>query len=222
MLCAIVLFIGLGSWQVARKQWKEHVVAQIEAAQQMLPLTQLSTQPEALVAQEFRKILFSGTYFPERSLYLGGRFRDGDSGYFVLTPLHIKGDGRAVLVNRGFIPSAMRKTFEGLQYNGRVVQVEGVVRLPRQKKKFLPNNNPENNVWFWEDLGAMQDKTGLALLPIIIEATSNKESEEYPLPSRGKISIRNDHLGYAITWFILAGVALVMLLIYRRTRKPAA
>lgn len=222
MLVSMAVCLGLGAWQMQRKAWKEDLLQRIAAAQESLPLTQLPKEPEALTAQEFRRVQIAGTFFPEKSLYLGGRFRDGESGYFVLTPLYIKGDGRAVLVNRGFITLPMRPTFEGLHYNGLNVPVEGIVRLPREKKRFLPDNSPTRNTWFWEDMPAIRSQTGLDLLPIVIEVTSDKSSVEYPRPSRGRINIRNDHLGYAVTWFSMALVALVMLILYQRKLRRDA
>ncbi len=46
---------------------------------------------------------------------------------------------------------------------------------------------------------------------------------EWPKPMRLGVNLRNDHLGYAITWFSLAAIWAVMsaLLARRERRRPA-
>ena len=62
----------------------------------------------------------------------------------------------------------------------------------------------------------MQDATSLSLLPVVIEATSTPQAGLYPVPNEAKLTLRNDHLGYAITWFSLMVVGWVMFAFYHR------
>jgi surfeit locus 1 family protein len=65
----------------------------------------------------------------------------------------------------------------------------------------------------------MSKTVGVELTPIIVEAVGEAQKNIYPTPSDGKISLRNDHLNYAITWFSLALIGLVMFAIYHRQPK---
>ncbi len=218
-LFSFCLLMGLGIWQLERKSWKEDLLtrardAQIADALEVLP------EADDLPGYEYRRVKLTGYFIPEATLYVGGRFLDGQSGYYVMTPLKLD-DGRYVLVNRGFIPLELHNTFESFKNNDTLFTVEGLIRLGRHKRLFSPENHPEKNIWFWDDFPAMEKATGLKLLPAIVEATRTSMVEQYPIPSKGKITMRNDHLGYAITWFALAIVSIVMFIAYHRT-KPTA
>jgi surfeit locus 1 family protein len=131
------------------------------------------------------------------------------NGFFQLTPLKLD-NGKIILVNRGWAPNGWKdNAFE----NG---QVNGVIRPPRSKRLFSPENAIDRNIWFYEDINAMSQKTGLALEPAVIEAIGQRKSNTYPYPSDGKINLRNDHFGYAITWFSLAFIGLFMFGAYHR------
>jgi surfeit locus 1 family protein len=55
----------------------------------------------------------------------------------------------------------------------------------------------------------------LAILGTTEEASS---SARYPIPSGAQITLRNDHLEYALTWYSLAGVLAVIFILYHRRR----
>ena len=64
-----------------------------------------------------------------------------------------------------------------------------------------------------------------ALLPMVIEVFGAREKGIYPVPNDNvKMSdtLRNDHLGYAITWFSVMLIGLVMFAIYHRIPENKA
>ena len=116
-----------------------------------------------------------------------------------------------ILVDRGFAPVGKESRPFGIQ------TVTGFLRPPKQKKLFSPENQPDKNLWFYEDPAATSQS-----LPLVIEATGPRELGVWPMPSEGKITVRNDHLGYAITWFSLAIIAVIMFAFYRRSPSNRA
>jgi surfeit locus 1 family protein len=118
------------------------------------------------------------------------------------------------LVNRGWVPSDKKDAATRAEGNTQdEVVVEGALRGSFTPKMFTPANQPERNLWFWYDLSAMSKATSLNLLPALIDATSVKTVkgnilEKAPLPFPIEIKIRNDHMGYAITWFLIGLAAL--------------
>jgi surfeit locus 1 family protein len=207
-LSAVAVFCMLGTWQTQRLAWKQNLLAQIEKAQAQPALEIL---PDDLGESYYRNVSLQGT-FTGSTLHLVGRMQGQELGYFMLTPFLLP-DGRAILVNRGYSPPDKDNTPMGK------ATVAGVLRPLREKRFFAPENQPEKNLWFYEDTAQLSGFLKVNLLPGVVELTGKKEPGRYPIPNSGKISLRNDHLGYAVTWFSLAGVALLMYGFYRRNPR---
>lgn len=216
IIASTLLLCGLGVWQLERLQWKNDLVARIEQAQRqpvLGGLPQLDT-PVAADALAYRKVALTGRFLYGKTLHMAGRPKGLGSlqGFYMVTPFQLEDDGRIVMVNRGFSPVNKDARPEGAQ------TVTGVIRPPRGKRYFSPDNHPEKNVWFYEDITAMGDTTNLALIPLVVEAIGERKAGIWPMPHDGQISLRNDHLYYAITWFSIAIIGIIMFIVY--TRKP--
>jgi surfeit locus 1 family protein len=212
IIAAEILLIGLGAWQIERLEWKNGLIAAIEKAQAEPVLTKL---PANLAGLDYRKVELSGKFLSDKTLHRVGSRQGERPGFFLLTPLVLK-DGRAILVSRGFSPADVMNEAKGAQ------TVKGVLRPVRVKRAFfIPDNRPDKNVWLFEDIAQMSAATTLNLLPMIIEATGKYEKNVYPIPNDEHIALRNDHLGYAFTWFSLAIVGIVLFGIYYRERRQA-
>ncbi len=210
-LSAFVVFCTLGTWQVQRLAWKERLIADVQAVKNQPPLTEL---PADLTQGYYHNVTLKGAY-AGKTIYLVGRMQDQELGYFMLTPFTMT-DGKTILVNRGFSPPDKDNTPMG------AATVQGVLRPLREKRYFSPENQPEKNLWFYEDMAKLSEFYGVNLLPAVVEATGKRERGHYPIPNTGEISLRNDHLGYAVTWFSLALVAVVMYGFYRRKPRQQA
>ena len=207
---ATALLGGLGAWQVERLEWKNGILAQIEAAQSEPPLVKLPQNTDDLI---YRHVKLSGRFLNDKRFYLISQPRLGQPGLSVITPLKLQKDGRIVLVNRGWSPRGKESAPLAVQ------QVEGVIRPLREKRYFSPENQIDKNLWFYEDIQAMQKAADAPLLPFVVEQVGAAPKDGYPIPGDGKIALRNDHLSYAITWFSLAIAGIIMFLLYHR-EKP--
>ena len=212
ILCATALLSALGAWQLVRLGWKETLINTVSAAQSM---PQLEKLPESLDGLAYRSAVVRGTFANDKALRLVGRKKDMRAGFFVLTPLVLE-DGRAILVNRGYAEEGHENPAAGRQ------EIHGVLRPPREKRPFTPDNDVQKNLWFYEDMAAISATTGLTLLPLVVEATGKGKKNLQPIPSDGKITLRNDHLGYAVTWFSLALIGLIMFGFYYREPQNKA
>lgn len=211
---ATVLLFGLGFWQVERLQWKETQLAHIKQAQAEDALGDLPTRLDDI---EYHTVLLTGTFLNDKMFHMVGRPQGEGPGFYVVTPFRLDDDGRIILVNRGFAPEGKEGKPEGLQ------TVRGIIRPNRPHRMFMPDNLPEKNVWFYEDIPAMSQAVGAPVLPLIVEQTGKAEKGIYPVPSDGTITLRNDHLNYAITWFLLGFIGLFMFAAYHRIpeeKKP--
>lgn len=208
-LGAFCAFIALGSWQLSRLHWKENIMAETEKAKELPALGNLPQETDGLA---YRRVMLTGTFLYDHTIHLIGRQQGMDLGYYMVTPLRLDDDGRIILVDRGFSPPGKESKPAGL------VTVEGMLRPLRQKRFFAPENVPEKNIWSYEDLDKIGEMIGQKPLPLVVEATGEPQKDVFPIPNEGKIIFRNDHLGYAITWFALALTSIVMFGAYYRKK----
>jgi len=86
-----------------------------------------------------------------------------------------------------------------------------------------PANDPAGNLWIWLDLPAMAAAAKLErpVTELYLAALPGQHPGRYPLGGATRLELRNDHLQYALTWFSLAGILLVitLILIFRRPRS---
>ena len=102
-----------------------------------------------------------------------------------------------------------------------VKQFEAVIRTPGRKGYFQPDNDILKNTWFFVEPKLMSDYLQIPFVnEIYLEAVSNGPGG-YPIGNQTRIYLRNNHLQYAITWFILSLFALITryLLLYLRANS---
>jgi surfeit locus 1 family protein len=137
-------------------------------------------------------------------------------GFRVIVPLTAATTGRVVLADLGYVPEALKDA--GARRAG-PVEVVGALYWPEETDRFTPAPDREANIWFARDLGPMAEALGTEPLLIVAESGS-LGGGEWPKPLRLGVSLANNHLQYAITWFLLALVWAVMsALLVRRERR---
>ncbi len=214
---ALAVLIGLGSWQLQRLAWKRDIIDRLES-RMAAPVIDLSLQGELarddLPALEFRRMRVIGQYLPAAEMRLLSRTLRGRAGIHVITPF-ARAEGGAVLINRGWAPS------EAVAFDtpaGTVV-AEGFVRVYSEPGRFVPDNEPDRGLWYHMDAEQMARAAGLAeLAPVYIVLTPVVDARSYPTAVPPVVGLRNDHLQYAATWYGLAGVLVVMFVVFHLRR----
>ena len=210
-----IVLIGLGTWQLERKAWKEGLIAALAE--------RTSAEPVALPAperwsafspesDEFRRVRFPATIASgsEALVYAAGSSVRPDIkgvGYWVFAPAELA-SGAVVVVNRGFLPEDQLDPKTHMPPAG-PVDLIGALRWPEPRGWFVPNDDPARNLWFARDPLAMARAKGWGnVAPFYVEL----ESSTGPLPRGGRLTptLRNEHLQYALTWYGLAVVLAVM------------
>lgn len=215
MLAALAVLVGLGLWQLERLQWKEGLIEKIETRSKG---PAISLEDATLMAGQgqdpsYYRVRVSGRFDHAKERYLFA-VSDGKTGWHVIAPLETE-DGKIVLIDRGFVPSELREPssrIEGQLENE--IAVTGIVRMPDTQRLFTPDNEPEDNRWFWRDLAAMAQsmypETPEGLAPFLLEAEKGEVPGGWPEGGQTRLEIPNNHLQYAITWFLLAVCLLVI------------
>ncbi len=213
---AVAVLVGLGVWQLQRLEWKSRLIAERTAAVAAAPVTPPQTLAQAR-ALEFHPMIAEGVFLHDKEILRNAIGAKGDAGFDVLTPLR-EADGRIVFVNRGFVPTELKvpATRPAGQPAG-TVRVSGLLRVPPETKPswFTPDNRPDRNDWFWIDLPAMGAADGIAkIAPFYIDADAAPNPGGWPRGGVTPLALPNDHLQYAITWFLLAAALVVIYVVY--------
>ncbi len=224
-ITALAVLLALGFWQVQRLHWKNALIANVDERLEKDPvaLDVVLAELEGGAAVEYRPVTLNGLFFHEGERHYYAT-HNGKVGWFIFTPL-TRTDGSVVMVNRGFVPDALKEPAKRLEGQIRgAVTLEGLVRLPPAEKPnmFMPDNQPGTNHFYWRDLRQMIESSGLpdknAVIPVFVDLRERDQAVPYPMAGTTRISFPNNHLQYAGTWFGLAFVLVCVFVVFARQR----
>ncbi|XP_075229461.1 surfeit locus protein 1 isoform X1 [Lycorma delicatula] len=212
---------GLGTWQVKRREWKLNLIKDLEKRLSEPPID-LPEDLAELSSLEYRKVKVEGKFDHSNELYLGPRMllSGGESvaksgllsvgakknvGHHVVTPFILSDSGKRILVNRGWVPTAMLNANKRLE--GQIedeVELVGIVRLHEERSTFMPSNQPQIRVYHYRDLKKMAKKTNT--LRVFLDACEESTVPGGPIGGQTNVSLRNEHMSYIITWYSLSAL----------------
>jgi cytochrome oxidase assembly protein ShyY1 len=220
-LVMVALFVGLGVWQLQRRVEKHALIAalteRLAAAPGPLPSpAQWSALTPA--GDEFRRVSFSAAYEPRPDAMVyssGSAVRDDISGpgTWALVPARLA-SGETVVINTGFVQNTMQDRAQQDRavaplVTGEPVTLTGYIRFPEPAGAFTPQENLAKRLWFTRDHLAMAralgwDEGGKSVAPFYIDLEQPVPASGIPKPGPLQVHLKDDHLQYAITWFVLA------------------
>ena len=169
-LCVVpmlAILLGLGVWQVQRHAWKSDLIEKLRTRAESTAIP-LALDISDLDALEFQRVRVTGQFLHDKELYLLNRSLNGNPGLHILTPLQ-RADGGVIMINRGWTP--FEKKEPASRMKGQLagpVTVEGIVRLMKAPNDFMPDNEPDNNTWFYWDATAMAAAVGAKKVPPLL------------------------------------------------------
>ncbi|QOD38075.1 SURF1 family protein [Candidatus Wolbachia massiliensis] len=187
--CLLLFFLGL--WQLFRLNWRNGIIKNMD-----LPVVHLLSSDD-LAKFNYRHVKIDGI-LSDIELYVFA----GQHGYHVLSPMLLT-TGRYMLVNKGIV----REKKEEKAKIEKVV-ANGVLYCNGSKSKaWLIKNDIASNTWFTLNTKEISNELGIKL-------------EKCILWQEGLGGIQPmKHLEYAITWFALALIWLIMCIVYYRQNK---
>lgn len=216
------LLVGLGVWQLQRLEYKQALIARIEARASAPPQDPPPRAKwAALSAQDidFLHVRANGRFLAGSDALIFSPPPEGanrEPGYLVLTPLALEGGG-VLLVDRGFLPAskvadpALRAPPAG------TTALSGLLRAPESRNAFTPKDEPSRGVFFTRDPAAIAAALGLTeSAPFTLSLEAAPDSAGGPRPVPGAPAIVNNHLSYALTWFGLSIALVVIFVLYAR------
>ncbi|GFO49554.1 surf1-like protein [Plakobranchus ocellatus] len=221
---------GLGTWQIQRRQWKLNLIQELED-KMLAPPVPLPENLDDLKQMEYRRVVVKGTFDHSKELFIGprtntnepetmGSARATSVGVHVVTPFKLSDRNETILVNRGHVPFVARPP--ELRREGQVegeVELVGVVRLSERKNLF--GNDPlKDGYWLSRDVEDMADIAETA--PVFIDADLKSTVKGGPHGGQTRVQLRNEHLTYIITWYVLTILTLWVWFRNYRSVKPHA
>ena len=224
MLGLVVLMVNLALWQLRRLHERRAMNAEVVAAEHEDPID--ATAPGSI--RQWRTLTASGTYDVSQQVLIRNRTYQGQPGFHVVTPLQLA-DGRALLVNRGWIPL----TEDGstptppAPPNGPVV-VTGRARESQQRGAFFSPRDPPDGTLrqlYRVDVPRIAQQTPYPLIGDYVELLTTTPAVADPQPVLIPAPELDDgpHLSYAGQWVFFSGCVVAgWILVVRRTVKQRA
>jgi len=209
ILISFVTFI-LGVWQLYRLNWKNDLIDNINNSINAPKNFDNNEQYEELITVN----LSNDFDFIENLIFLESKTQQGRVGYHAVLPLTYN-DNFFSVINLGWVsdkdPEKIKNILEEIKNQDSFYAYTR--HLVDKRQFFVPENQLDDNVWF-------------SILKSDLERhyKSNFNSRYYFVLFDPRIKpdinplafLRNNHLNYSITWFLLSLSSVIMLLIIRR------
>lgn len=192
-LPVLIILLGLGTWQAQRLAWKTDLLARIAAAE-AAPPAPFSDPPAP-----YAKLEAIGLFDHAREALLGIEIRANRMGARLLVPF-LRDSGPPLFVDRGWVPLdglASLPRPEGTQ------RITGYVRFGEPAGRFAAQDDVAGRRFYHFDpagIGAALGVPGMAPYALVLLG----QPGNLPEPAQTLPRPRNNHLGYAITWYGLA------------------
>lgn len=230
VLLGAALCVRLGIWQLDRLDQRRAFNTQVTSMRALPSLDLNADHSSDLTTLEYRAVTVSGRYDFPNQVALLNYYHESVYGYHLLTPLLLE-DGRAVFVDRGWIPAEGNGTPDGwTRYDEQgVFEVQGILRLGVTGAPFGGRDDPELapgqtrlDFWNFVNLERLTVQIPYPILPVYIQPDPDPTDSAAPIPSQPEIELtEGPHFGYALQWFSFAAILSLGYPFYLRKQEAA-
>ena len=213
---ALTVLLSLSFWQVKRLVWKTNLIEQRISSFEAEPkdLTDIKRPEE----NEFKKVFVEGELLNDFEFFMPALSKNGNNGFHIIVPLKVD-KKNLILFDTGWIPLNKKEKDKRLSnIFEEKKKFTAVIRLPGRKGYFQPDNDKVKNFWFFVEPDLMEETISKKLEKNFYLEAYNNGPNGYPLGNQTRIYIRNNHLQYAITWFLIA-LSLIGVFLFAKIRK---
>ena len=200
----ILTVLSLGTWQVLRLYSKNNLISDLENN-----LKKNSINFNVNIDKEYTKVLFKKKDLKSKIFLY--HLNKGEIGFKVIVSYEVN-SSLVVLVDKGWIRKDKINLIKNTLFNDDII--EGYTKKIREKNLFTPNNNIKEDFVYSVEVDNLKKSLNKNIYPLLIIQTSktnkNIVSNDY------EISLSNNHLQYAITWYGLALVTIIFFLYYKK------
>ena len=209
---ALGLLLTLGTWQSLRFQEKL-ADESIRNERVDLDIVELHNVQDIQHDLDHRMATVKGSLDIDHNFLVKHRILNGKPGFWLITPLTIEGSQDTLLLNRGWLPYPQGRDL-----------IETLEIPPESSEQATVSNASDSasNTAVIEletyDLIAINSTLGLpeTAHPVVLTLGNEFSGQPYPIASSDNVAsiylTSEKHLGYALTWYILALCLVAMYL----------
>ena len=208
------ILILLGFWQLDRADEKQQILNNIARIESQFPV---HIDPKDIEHKEHYTITLKGKYLSNKQVIYDNQIVNGRAGYFVLTPFAIDDSNKIILVNRGFLLWGNTRNIENITIQDPITTITGKIQIakirPTLKNIALSTDFPIliQSIDF-KKLNTLYDN---ALIPRILLLDKNATAG-YQRDWKPFYGSTSKHIGYAVQWFAMALVLLIISILLLR------
>jgi surfeit locus 1 family protein len=219
------LTIGLGIWQLHRAEEKQSL--EVSKVERQRPIAFSSIQ-RSTGKLAYQRVTLQGNFVTPYAWLLDNQVVNGRVGYDVLGLLQEykpKGNGRLLLINRGWIPQGKtRQQMPNISHPSGLLDLQGVIHVPTGQPLVLLPDKLQQSIYpqllQTIDTVSLQQSIGLPLFDYMLRLDQNSDAA-LQAHWTGPVMTSAKHMGYAWQWFGLA-LVLFILFIYQTVSLTAA
>ena len=200
----IFIVLSLGTWQVFRLNSKSQLISDLENN-----LKRNSIDFNVDIDKEYTKVLLKKKNLKSKIFLY--HLNQGEIGFKVIVPYEVN-SSLLVLVDKGWIRKDKINSIKNSLLNDDII--EGYTKKIREKKLFTPKNNIKEDFLYSVEIDNLKKSLNKNIYPLLIIQTSKTKKDI--IPNDYRVSLSNNHLQYAITWYGLALFTIIFFLYYRK------
>ena len=214
VVALLLVMAGAGVWQLQRHNQRQELADRVESRADA-PFTELGnvltdrTGDAEFDAIDLTHVILRGRWIPDEQVAVRNRSLGGSAGLWVITPLDL-GNGTAVAVNRGFVPSG-REIPPGPDGE---VELTGWLQSTQTREGIGPTDPAEGTLEVMNrvDLDRLDQQTRLPLLGAWVQMRRSEPPAPGPYPEPLPAPTAEggpSHLSYAGQWFAFTLIGLI-------------
>ncbi len=210
IIATLALLITLGFWQLDRADEKRAIEDQVANAN--ANIAELITDVDLLSEKEYYHVHLQGSYIKDKQFIYDNQIVDQIPGYYVLTPFVLKGNSRAILINRGFIPwNGRRDQIADIDIGADITEAKVQISKPVKRIELKADQiKPDFPVLIqaldMDEMSAIASLDFASIVGLLSPESENGFVRQWE-PYTGSIE---RHIGYAIQWFLMALVLSII------------
>ena len=200
-MSVISSLVVLGFWQLQRLEWKNAILSKIEDnySNTLIDFPFHDDTSEF----EYMRSKIEGNYLPDRLMFFYKSNLAGDPGFNIVIPFQTI-EGNTVYVDNGWIPYKDKEQLDiTFISESDILNLSGVLIFKKDRKYFTPENDYNKNIWYLLNTDEMDQSHNLSSSDYILKLVDQKYFEELLIEFK-PTNINNNHLQYAVTWFLMA------------------
>ncbi len=211
-----MIFISLGVWQLKRLAWKQDILTRLQA-QYVVDARSVAIDPSVDLSTDIiKKGYLKGRFLHDKAILVNSVEYKGMQGYYLITPFEmVDFDNKVVFVNRGWVPLGI----EGVMDNN-IYKPDGIIMITGYLRHIFDNNGFTQRSILGKDILYNINLNEIAKAKGIDRYYYNifnkglykrvRKDLKIPIAVETKINISNNHAGYALFWFLMAIILMVI------------